>query len=128
MRDGQALRLLQQGELLILLSDRDFFLTGRETTFFGERTTLPIGAVRLARDTGVPIVPYFAYRRNGRYALELGEALYVAKTDNREADLDVGLTRLASVLENAIAKDPGQWALFQRVWPDESADEASRQD
>lgn len=115
-----ALRLLDQGEMLILLSDRDFFLSGREATFFRERTTLPVGAVRLARDTGVPIIPYFAYRQNDYYALELGEEIIVPKTGNRNADLDSGVARLATVLERAIDEMPGQWVLFQQVWPADS--------
>ncbi len=118
----QALRLLEQGGMLILLSDRDFFLSGRETTFFGEKTTLPVGAVRLARDTGVPIIPYFAYRRDDYYALELGEEIIVPKTGDRNADLDAGVSKLATVLEHAIAKEPGQWVLFQQVWPSETSE------
>ncbi len=114
----QALKRLQQGEMLILLSDRDFFLSGRQTKFFGQTTSLPIGAVRLARDTGVPIIPFFAYREADRYCLSLGEAITIDRSDNREADLDAGLQVIARKLEAAIARAPGQWVLFQQVWPD----------
>ncbi|MGD9711308.1 MAG: lysophospholipid acyltransferase family protein [Thermomicrobiales bacterium] len=117
----QALRLLQQGEMLILLSDRDFFLSGRETRFFGETTTLPVGAIRLARDTGVPIIPYFAYREHDHYQLALGKPVTIARTDNRSADIAAGVAQLSKVLEAAISRKPGQWVLFQRVWPDKSA-------
>ncbi|MCC6944007.1 MAG: hypothetical protein IT335_05485 [Thermomicrobiales bacterium] len=115
----QALRLLQRGEMLILLSDRDFFLSGRETDFFGERTSLPIGAVRLARDTGVPIIPFFAYREKKHYGLALGDAISIPHTDDRDADLDAGVQLVARELERAIGRAPGQWVLFQQVWPDE---------
>ncbi len=115
----QALRLLNKGELLILLSDRDFFLSGREAMFFDKRTSLPVGAVRLARDTEVPIVPFFAYRQDGHYELVIGEPLTIEKTDDREADLETGVQRVAQVLEEAIGRAPGQWVLFQRVWPEE---------
>jgi KDO2-lipid IV(A) lauroyltransferase len=105
--------------MLILLSDRDFFLSGRETDFFGERTSLPIVAVRLARDTGVPIIPFFAYREKKHYGLALGDAISIPHTDDRDADLDAGVQLVARELERAIGRAPGQWVLFQQVWPDE---------
>jgi KDO2-lipid IV(A) lauroyltransferase len=115
----QALRLLDQGQMLILLSDRDFFLSGRPTIFFGEETTLPIGAVRLARDTGVPIIPVFAHRRGNVYELTLRPPMTVEKTSDRDSDIAAALARVAAELEAAIARAPDQWVLFQRVWPEE---------
>jgi KDO2-lipid IV(A) lauroyltransferase len=119
----EVIRLLQRGEMIILLSDRDFFLSGRETMFFDEPTTLPIGAVRLARDTGAPIIPFFAHRGNRMNDLVIREPIMVPKTADRDADIVVGLKQVAEVLEQAIRESPGQWVLFQRVWPDDHREE-----
>lgn len=118
------IRLLNRGEMIILLSDRDFFLSGRETMFFDEPTTLPIGAVRLARDTGAPIIPFFAYRRKRGNDLVIREPIMVPRTENREADVAAGLDQVARELEQAIRKAPDQWVLFQRVWPEDHRDES----
>jgi phosphatidylinositol dimannoside acyltransferase len=117
-----VVRLLSRGEMIILLSDRDFFLSGRETMFFGEPTTLPIGAVRLARDTGAPIIPFFAYRLNRTNDLVIRAPIFVPRTADKGSDVTTGLNLVARELELAIGRAPGQWVLFQRVWPDDHHD------
>jgi lauroyl/myristoyl acyltransferase len=113
------LRLVSSGTFVLLLSDRDFFLSGRQTTFFGEPTTLPIGSVRLARDTGVPIIPIFAYRYGNANGIVIHDAFRVPVSDDRDADIQFALERVARILEEAIQEAPEQWALFQRVWPED---------
>jgi KDO2-lipid IV(A) lauroyltransferase len=122
----EMLRALNRGQMVILLSDRDFFLSGRQTQFFGESTTLPIGAVRLARDTGTPIVPFFAYRRGNQAHLVSEDPIEIERTTDRDADIERGLAVVAAVLERAIARAPDQWALFQRVWPEPFEPDAAR--
>ncbi len=116
------IRLLQRGEMVILLSDRDFFLSGRDAIFFGEPTTLPIGAVRLARDTGAPIIPFFAHREGRRTRMTVRPPISVRCSDNRNADIADALKVVAMELEQAIGEAPDQWVLFQRVWPDDHSD------
>jgi KDO2-lipid IV(A) lauroyltransferase len=65
----EAITRLRDGKVLCLLSDRDFFVNGRKVAFFGEETTLPIGAARMARDTGATIVPIFTVRHRRGHAL-----------------------------------------------------------
>jgi len=122
----EVIRLLNRGEMIILLSDRDFFLSGRETMFFDEPTTLPIGAVRLARDTGAPIIPFFAYRHKRGNDFVIREPILVPRTANKESDVAIGLDLVARELEQAIGKAPDQWVLFQRVWPDDHREDLSR--
>ncbi|MCC6943005.1 MAG: lysophospholipid acyltransferase family protein [Thermomicrobiales bacterium] len=114
----EAISHLRAGKMLCLLSDRDFFLNGREIEFFGERTTLPIGAVRMARDTGASIVPVFIIRQGRQHMLMIEPAFTVEKTDDRNADIDLGMQRVVRTLENAIGLAPEQWVMFQRVWPE----------
>lgn len=121
----EAIAHLRAGNVLCLLSDRDFFLNGRELTFFGEETTLPTGAARLARDTGATIVPIFTMRRGRGHVLMIQPPFTIEKTDDRDADIAAGMARVAQILEEAIALAPDQWVMFQRVWPEE-AFESSR--
>lgn len=118
----RVIQALRRGECAVFLTDRDFFLNGRPVRFFGHDTTLPPGAVRIARDTGAPIVPIFTTRHSDYHALYIEEAFTVEKTNDVDADIARGLNRVVEVLERAIARAPDQWVMFQRVWPSEPVD------
>jgi KDO2-lipid IV(A) lauroyltransferase len=115
----EAIEFLHEGKILCLLSDRDFFLNGREVEFFGEETTLPIGAARLARDTGASIVPIFTVRKGTTHALMIEPPFTVPKTGNREKDIGSAMQMTTAALEAGISTAPDQWVMFQRVWPED---------
>lgn len=108
---------LKRGECAAFLSDYDFFQSGGEVMFFGSPTSLPQGPIRIARDTGAPIVPIFARRIGHRNCLIIHEALIIEKTKDLEADMERGLHLAAAALERAIGATPDQWVMFQKVWP-----------
>jgi KDO2-lipid IV(A) lauroyltransferase len=113
----RMLRGLRRGAAIGLATDRDFLRNGREVTFFGERTTLPIGAVRLALETGAAIVPLICRRHRYHHTVLLDDIFYVTKTGDMDADLQRGLDQVVAILERHIRADPAQWVMFQRVWP-----------
>jgi lauroyl/myristoyl acyltransferase len=113
----KIIQALRRGECAVFLTDRDFFQNGLPVTFFGKETTLPPGAVRIARDTGSPIVPIFAVRNGDRRGIIIEPSFTVAKTKNLDEDLARGMEQLVSVLEKAIGSRPDQWVMFQRAWP-----------
>jgi len=113
---------IRRGECGVLASDRDFFLNGYPVTFFGRDTTLPPGAIRLARDTGAPIVPLFAVRLGNRRGIMIEPSFVVERTKNLDDDLKSGMKKIVDVLEKAISSLPDQWVMFQRVWPLEPVD------
>ena len=118
----RTIQTLRAGKCVAILVDRDFFQNGRPVVFFGHETTLPVGALRIARDTGAPIVPIFTRRVGDAYVLDVEPAFRVQRTADPEADLRAGLASLVPVLEAAIRRAPEQWVMFQRVWPAEPAD------
>lgn len=115
----RAVRALRRGDLAAFATDRDFFGNGKPATFFGRATTLPPGAVRIARDTGAPLVPAFARREGDGYGFALHPPLRIERTKDLEADVAKGLAQLVAALELAIGRSPEQWVMFQRVWPEE---------
>ncbi len=115
----EAIAHLREGKVLCLISDRDFFLNGQDVIFFGEETTLPIGPARLARDTGATIVPIFTLRQGRKHAIMIEPSFTVEKTGDRDADVARGMEKVVSAMETAISIAPDQWAMFQRVWPEE---------
>ncbi|MBX6342778.1 MAG: lipid A biosynthesis acyltransferase, partial [Thermomicrobiaceae bacterium] len=95
----RVLSRLKRGELIGLIADRDFFQSGIPVTFFGRETTLPPGPVRMARDTGAPIVAAFARRLHHGYQLSVEPPFHVEKTADAEADVRRGLQRLVAIFE-----------------------------
>jgi phosphatidylinositol dimannoside acyltransferase len=114
----RVLTALRRGELVGIVADRDFFQNGKEVSFFGHRTTLPPGPIRIARDAGAPVIPTFARREGDGYFMFVEEPFMVPKTDNVEADIQHGLERLVAVFERHLSAAPEQWVMFQRVWTD----------
>jgi lauroyl/myristoyl acyltransferase len=112
-----VIKALRRGEVAGFVSDYDFFHNGVPVTLFGRETTLPPGAIRIARDTGAIVVPMFAYRENGEHRLRVVESFTVPRTNDVDADVAGGMAILASRLEEGIGATPDQWVLFQRAWP-----------
>ena len=117
-----AIQAIRRGECSVFVTDRDFFQNGRPVTLFGRETTLPPGAVRIARDSRAPIIPIFARRAGNAHELMIYDAFEVPRTADIDADIDAGLRWVVSALERAISTAPDQWVMFQAVWPSEPAD------
>ncbi len=118
----RVMQALRRGECAAFVTDRDFFQNGKPVTFFGRPTTLPPGAVRIARDTGAPIVPVFARRTPTGYAMSVHQPFVVEKSADLDADITRGMESLVKILEAAISATPEQWVMFQRVWLTEPVD------
>lgn len=113
----RMMRSLRQGGTIGLATDRDFVRNGTPVRFFGEETTLPIGAVRLGLETGALLVPVICRRHKLRQTFTIDEPFHLVKTGDPDADIQRGLEQIVAILERHIRADPGQWVMFQRVWP-----------
>ena len=106
---------LRRGEVVALQGDRPAH-GGKacDVTVFGKTFKVPIGPLALARSAEVPIVPVFAYR-TGRLKAKLifEKPIFVARTDNRDQDLQEAASRLAVHIETAIRRSPFQWFCFR---------------
>ncbi len=114
---------MRKGEFVAMVGDRNFGAKGYPVDFFGQPTTLPVGAVKLARETGAPLIPVFAYRKSIRdrrheFYFRIIDPIYIERTDDRERDVRAGMERVVGVLEDAIRRAPEQWVMFQPVWPE----------
>lgn len=120
-RASSAARLLsglRTGAVVGLVADRDITGSGVEVEFFGETTGLPSGPAVLALRTGAALAAGALYQRpGGRYHGVILEPIEVTKgraTDEAVRELT---QRVARDLETLIAREPGQWHLFQPNWP-----------
>jgi lauroyl/myristoyl acyltransferase len=112
-----ALLHLRRGGTLGLLVDRDVLGTGVPWPFFGERTTMPGGAVELARRTGAALVLGSALRSGpGQFRVILEEVVLPGITGDRAADFESGMAAVVPAVERLIRRDPGQWFPLLPVW------------
>jgi KDO2-lipid IV(A) lauroyltransferase len=115
----KAIQTVMQGNCAVIVCDRDFFQNGNDVVLFGDPTTLPPGAVRIARDTGAAIVPVFGKRIGNRHRLTILEPFTVEKTPHLGADLSRGMDMVVKSMETGLRDAPDQWVMFQSVWPSE---------
>jgi len=109
------MQTLDRGETVGLVCDRDITRDGFKTTFFGEETTIPVGAVRIAMRTGAAIVPAFNFRRNGKsYEAYVEPALEII-SDGYDA-VAKNMQQLIGAMEKFIRTCPEQWVVLSPIW------------
>jgi KDO2-lipid IV(A) lauroyltransferase len=113
----KVIKALRNGECAVIVSDRDFFQNGRTVEFFGKTTSLPPGAIRIARDTGAVVVPIMTRRLRHGHEMAIAQPFTVEKTADLEADMTAGFDKLIHAMEAGIRERVAQWVMFQRVWP-----------
>jgi phosphatidylinositol dimannoside acyltransferase len=105
--------VLDANHLVGLLTDRDLRGRAPRVPFFGEPTSMPVGAAVLACRRGTPIVPITMLQRpHRRWHLQILPPIRAAGRSVAEVHADV-----ARALESLIRLDPTQWHAFQPVWP-----------
>ncbi|CAN5776590.1 lipid A biosynthesis lauroyl acyltransferase [soil metagenome] len=113
-----VMKALRRNEFAVFVTDRDFFQNGMDATFMGVDTTLPPGAIRIARETGAPLISIFTRRVKSGHELRIGKPSLIRKTPDMQADLADGMKSLVAELETGITASLDQWVMFQRVWSD----------
>lgn len=111
---------LREGEIVALQGDRPRAGgQSAEVTLFGRPFALPIGPGALARAAEVPILPIFVVRLGRlRYRCLVRPPVAVARTADRQADVEGALRRYAADLEAIIRAYPHQWFCFRKLWPE----------
>jgi len=120
-RTRKLISVLREGRAIALVADRDVTGRGVEVEFFGERTTMPAGAVALADLTGADLIPVGAYYQHGRgYRIVVHDPVVLPDLATREERVAAGTQEFAYVLEDIIREAPSQWHLFQPNWPSDA--------
>lgn len=106
---------LHRGEAILLACDRDIAQDGLKSDFFGEETTLPSAAVRIAVRTGAAVVPAFNLRReDGRYDAYFEPAIDIIPSGN--GAVEKNMEQVTHVMEKYIRSCPEQWVVLSPVW------------
>lgn len=122
----EALRRLRSGGVVAILIDRDIQQSGLPMPFCGSEARMPTGAVELALRTGAELIPAIVYRERGfRYHAYMGPPFRLVRTGDQERDVQVNSANLLFLFERHLRSDPGQWAVLEPVWPENSSEAAS---
>jgi len=109
--------LLRSGGFVCLLADRDLSRHAVTVRLLGEEARLPIGPALLARRTGAVLLPVTSsYHDDHAMQLRFHEPVEVPDGDDGVLRATAGV---AEVFGTAIARDPADWHMLQRVFVDD---------
>ncbi|MEX0786836.1 MAG: lysophospholipid acyltransferase family protein [Dehalococcoidia bacterium] len=115
-----AIARIKSGGLVAVLFDRDVLGTGVPMPFCGAQASIPLGAVDIALRTNCDLLPAWSSRLPGRrFRVDIGPPLELVRTGDSERDLRANGARLLALFEERLRKDPGQWAVLERIWAKE---------
>jgi KDO2-lipid IV(A) lauroyltransferase len=119
-RDGsyaKLIKVLQEGECLILMMDQDTKVKGVFVDFMGKPAYTPIGASRLALETGALIVPMVMTRKeDDNYRFIIYPELSLINTGNLESDILKNTQRQTKITEDIVRTYPTQWVWMHSRW------------
>jgi KDO2-lipid IV(A) lauroyltransferase len=115
----RALEWLRKGGVVAILIDRDIQKRGVELELCGAPARFPTGAVDLAMRTNSLLVPGWVRREEGyKVRAVIGPPVPLVLTGDNDADLRTNTAALLRLFEAHLKKDPGQWSVLDRIWPD----------
>ncbi len=103
---------VRRGRFAAILCDLPERGASADVRFCGGVARFSTAPAWLSRVTGVPVMPVECFRDRGRYRMVVHGPI---RATAGETDADV-MQRVASVLEVAIRRDPGQWYPFGNVY------------
>ena len=109
----QLADVLTAGGTICLLGDRDLKGTGVPVTFFGEKTTMPTGAARLAQETGASLHVVHSWFEGTTAHPEWGLSVSAPLPTG---DIVATVRAQAAIMERNIAVHPADWHLLQPFW------------
>ncbi len=108
---------LKKGECLIIMIDQDTQTKGVFVDFFGMPAYTPVGAARLAIDSGAPVLPMYMKRKSGnRHQFTILPALELIQTGNMDSDLHENTRRYTETIEAIVKEVPEQWVWMHQRW------------
>jgi lauroyl/myristoyl acyltransferase len=114
-----ALKALRQNHTVALMGDRTTGGPVVGVKLFGKLAYLPQGPWRIALTSGAALLPTFIHRRlDGGLTLNIGAPLEVPQTGTIQERMALLAQSWTHCFERRLLIDPGQWAVFTKVWAD----------
>lgn len=104
-------KVLADNGIVCLMGERDLRRTGVEVDFFGARTRMPAGPVKLAQETGATLMYAELYYSDDTYMrIVANDPIDVSGT------VEEGTQLLADDFAAGIARHPQDWHMLQPLW------------
>ncbi len=121
IKRGLALRgildALKEGQFILALCDQDTGNDGVFVPFFGKQAWTQSGVARIARKTGVALVPAFVVRGvDGKFELHVEKEIEVPQTQDKEKDILDTVRLYTEVIEAYVRAYPEQWMWMHERW------------
>jgi len=114
-----ALTWLRNAGVVCILIDRDIQKRGVELQLCGATSRFPTGAADLALRTNSLLLPGWVRRTQGfKIRADIGPPIELVRTGKHEDDVRLNSQRLLDVFGEELRKDPGQWSVLERIWPE----------
>ncbi len=107
---------LGSGESIAILNDQKFN-EGIAVPLFGHDAMTATGAVRLSLKTGAPLIPISVTRNKADFTVTIEDEIRLENTNERDINIENGVTKIVSFTEDWIRKNPDQWFWVHRRWP-----------
>jgi lauroyl/myristoyl acyltransferase len=115
---------LADGGVTCLLVDRNLGSGGVPVTFFGRAATWPGGAALLAAQTGAALVPTVCQFTERGWRLVFSPEIPVAGPGRLKDRVTTAMQAVADAFADSIARQPEDWHMLGRIWPDVLPDDA----
>lgn len=107
-------KVLSENGIVCLMGERDLRRTGIEVDFFGAKTRMPAGPVRLAQETGATLMYAECFYADDTFMrIRTHEPVDVSGT------VEQGTQLLANDFAAGIARHPQDWHMLQPLWLDD---------
>ncbi len=111
-------RALNEGQQVTLLADRDLQANGIPVQLCGRRTTMPTGPGLMALQTGSALLPLeLGYTETG-WRMRFHPEIEMPTDGRLRERVTHGMTALAEIFTDVIRRNPQDWHMLQKIWPD----------
>ncbi|RBY88332.1 phosphatidylinositol mannoside acyltransferase [Blastococcus sp. TF02A-26] len=117
---------LDGGGTVCLLSDRDLPGNGIPVTFAGRPTTMPGGPAVLAAQTGAALLPMVCSFTERGWRLTWTPEVPVGTSGRLRERVTAATQAVADAFASTIARQPEDWHVLGRIWPDVPPDPETR--
>ncbi len=116
----ELLRALKRGECVALMNDQKFN-GGVAAPLFGVTAHTAPGPASFALRFGIPIQPMSVQRlEKARFRVVVHDPIRLEDTGDRNADIEAGVRRINSFIEERILERPTEWFWVHKRWPNET--------
>lgn len=114
------LRALARGESAALMNDQKFN-GGVAAPLFGVMAHTAPGPASFALRFGIPLQPMSVQRvEKARFRVVVHDPIWLEDTGDRNADIEAGVRRINSFIEERIRERPAEWFWVHKRWPSET--------